>query len=241
MFVLKHRISGFKVCQIWFAERPEDMKGFDRVMYYCCKNDAEVKGFKKNASYTNVVNLSRPIEAITSEFNDTTRNEVRRAEKEKVEFRVNSDYDGFLTLFNAFIKRKRLKLPRITRGLLDSCKHILITGYYNGKLSAAHYYIIDDDLVWLLFSCSAEPGNALTNQMLSRSSRYLHYKAIEHSKANGYKRFSFSSLGNTKEDMESSSIACFKLGFGGDIIKMDFYIKDYSPILKSLQYLKSLA
>ncbi|MGD0728653.1 MAG: hypothetical protein ABR981_01090 [Candidatus Micrarchaeaceae archaeon] len=239
MFAIKNRIYGFKICQIWFAQQPVDTKGFDRTMFYCCKKDGEFAGFKKYTSYANIIDLTQPIEKIRKGFNDTTRNEIRRAEKEGIQFKVNSDYDEFLKLFNQFIKRKKLKLPKMTKENLEMQKHFLFTAHYKGKLISAHYYLVEDDLIWLLFSCSMEPNSEINRQYLSYSSRYLHYKAIEYAKDKNYRQFSFSSIGNGKSEF-GSSIAKFKLGFGGEIIEKKFYIKDYSPILKSVQYVKSL-
>lgn len=242
MFRITNRIYGFKISQIWFAEQPVDIKGTDRVIFYCCKKSGEFDGFIKYNSYTNIIDLNLTIEKIQKGFNDTTRNEIRRAEKEGIQFKINSDYDKFLKMFNSFIKRKKLKLPKMTKENLDMQKHLLFTAYYKDKLISAHHYLVEDDLLWLIFSCSTEPNGEVTRQMLSYASRYLHNNAIIYAKEKNYKKFSFSSLGNNKKEIESNpnSIAKFKLGFGGTIIEKNFYIKDYSPILKSVQYVRSL-
>jgi hypothetical protein len=82
VFIIKNRIKGFKVCQIWFADKPVDVNGFDRVMYYWPKSKPDDKSFRENcklSAYGKTWNIRLKIYSKDS----TTPQDMRCAKRKK--------------------------------------------------------------------------------------------------------------------------------------------------------------
>ncbi|MDE1869331.1 MAG: hypothetical protein KGH60_05215, partial [Candidatus Micrarchaeota archaeon] len=70
MFVLDDNLHGFKIRQVWFAERPQDLEGFSKVMFYFTKSsdrDAPA-GFSVGETRLRVIDISRSADDIYKTF-----------------------------------------------------------------------------------------------------------------------------------------------------------------------------
>lgn len=225
---ITHKIMGFKIYQCWVTEDTYEVKGCDRALFYFAKNnsaDFQIAGY----GLTNMIDLNQNINKIYHNFNRTTRNEVRQAERlDTFIIKINQDYDAFIDLVDKFAKVKNLHIDRLSKVALLEAKHFLGTIYYNDTILAGHYYIAGDDYVSFTIAGRILPSENEYKKIVSRASRYLHFKMMQYVKEEGYSKFYLGAL-----DYEGHrSIARYKEGFGGVEVRHPYYKRDYNLILK---------
>ena len=70
-----------KRTHIFFAKRPEISHLIGFYDYFRCESLNNILGFKRNDSYTKLIDLTKSPDEILSHFNKTTRSEERRDRK----------------------------------------------------------------------------------------------------------------------------------------------------------------
>jgi lipid II:glycine glycyltransferase (peptidoglycan interpeptide bridge formation enzyme) len=110
----------------------------------------------------------------------------------------------------------------MTKEIILQQNHLLFNAYKDDKLLVSHFYLVEENMLFLVFSTSILPKiqDKKDEQAISMSSRYLHYQAMKYGKESGYKNLCFGSIGNDPDSQEGR--VKFKLGFGGEIIKKGF-------------------
>jgi len=186
-----------------------------------------------------VSDLSISLEEILGSMKSNTRNEIRRAEREGIEFEANISFDEFVPYYNAFAESKgledRVNLQRLTK--YD--KTIITKATHNGITLAMHATVVnmEQKLAFLLFSCSPRLDADVDKKMIGWGNRFLHYKDFEYFKSIGIETYDWSGICTDPENPKYS-IGQFKLSFGGTLI--DSYVLK-SPIYVVLERMREIA
>ena len=191
------------------------------VLYCGFRGDLTVvpRMFKVIRSNSCATDLSQGIDAIFSQMNSTTRNEIRRAEREGCSFAVVDDVDRFVAFYNSFCRDKGLA-DFTSRSRIEKFRHVVITEVRHGKkVLAMHANVLDQcgHMAFLLYSCSPRLEEQVDKKLIGWGNRYLHFQDLKWLKEHGYTYYDWSGVVMDPAD-ERYSIGQFKLSFGGVLI-----------------------
>ncbi len=164
--------------------------------------------------------LTQSMDGLMKLMKSNVRNEIRRAEKEGVEFAFVESLDEFVPFYNAFCKNKGLADCTSVSRMAKYGKNLILTkAMYQGKTLAMHANLIDEKsgVSLLIYSCSPRLEEGVDRRLIGWSNRYLHYKDLEYLKSLGLKIYDWSGVCTNPNNPEHT-IGEFKLSFGGRLI-----------------------
>lgn len=170
-------------------------------------------------------------ESLLSTFSSTVRNEIRRAERDGVIFKVFTSDDLrkqsdiisiFADMYREMYAEKGLDRELEVNSINAYVKNnafLLTSAYIEDKPCVFHSYIIDSSHARLLHSCSEfrVKDNAIKNA-IGRANKFLHYKDMLQLKEFGIISYDWGGISNPDQP---NGIDKFKMSFGGKSI--DYY------------------
>lgn len=163
-----------------------------------------------------------------------TAYEIRRAEKDSLEFFEEKDLISFLDFYNRFARQKKLGV--LGRGHLSSLgPHLWLSGVRQGNQPLAyHAYVVDSEesRARLLYSAQLQEG--YDRALLGRANRWLHFQDLLSLQAQGFSTYDWGGITESGSDPQREGINQFKLGFGGEVVQEQ---NCYSPLLAALRKL----
>ncbi len=224
-FTLIHKIKGFNIAEVWFAEKPHEIKGVSRASFYWCKeNPANPDGFEVSRSYYLFIDLSKSIEEIKNGFDSTVIREINKGAKLDFAIKFKNIDDEVMNCHNKFIKKFGLNFPDVS--LIEGAPHITANIYLNSRLLVSQVYLKEGNMLWQLLAATCGDKSRQT----SIAARYLTFKVIEYSKQNNFGLLSLSSIGDNLDNLDG--IGKFKTGFSKEIKQGYVYTKYYNTLLK---------
>ncbi len=213
-------------------------------------DDLDLKWFKKNIHHTWITNLNENLEQTFQSFSKTTRNEIRRAEKEWVEY-IAIDNPSELELkkyyifYNEFLKSKNL--PIITYDNIKKFRWnlILTVAKKDWEILCYHAYINDKELkkIRLLHSCShfrllsqdsiISEGGGKRN-LIGYANKWLHYFDMWYFKNIWYNEYDWWWIYNWEGDISKLKISKFKQSFSP--VEIDLYNYQRMPFVLEILY-----
>lgn len=194
-------------------------------------------GYKKIKGTTATIDLTQSMDELLANMNSTTRNEVRRAQKENIVAEQVHDNTAFVAYYNAFAKEKGLPTINETHLTKYGKNLMLAQARFNEHILSMHATMIDDEehIAGLLYSCSTRLDESVDKKMAGWANRYLHYKEFEMLKGMGMTRYEWCGVCMDPNKPERYSIGQFKLKIGGEI-REDLTL--HSPLFSLLLRLK---
>jgi len=232
----------FKTKQIWFADYPYDIKGFDRVVFRDCKNKVNIPGFSRREYTTLVIDLTQDLDTIWRNMSSgNCRKPIRRAERAGIKIKMNQNYNEFYTLYNSVRAMKKLSGSINSKDIRRYAT--LFIAEFNGEIVSGHGYLEDKNNMrsWVIGSKRFEAAEKDIT-MVANASKLIIWEAIKYAKAKGIKEFDFGGYyagGEGKEILNTPN--WFKQSFGGKVITHYIYQKDYSKIYTFARSLYQLA
>lgn len=215
----------YKQGKIWFL---------DNIFIFQINEEINEKWFKKNIFNSWIIDLKQEAEAILKKFSDTTRNEIKRAAKEWLQYWYKenlmwNDLVKYYLFYNEFLKAKWLK----TISIFDIEKykgHLFLThSMLENEILNYHLYIIDKstEKVRLLQSCSLFRKESDKNKIniIGYANRWLHYYDMKLFKELWYWEYDFWWLYLWTEDKQKINIDKFKLSFWPETVTQYNYEK----------------
>lgn len=171
---------------------------------------------------TCLIDLSVPEIDIFQNFNDTTRNEVRRTERlpDLVFLSALVPTESSYETYSKF-EYAQGRAP----GSWDEIKHTLFFGAFKNDDLISGVFVIPSSTflrVRSIFSERLLAPDKETRQIISYSSRRVMWEICKWGKINGFKSLDLASVNSSTP--KSASIAKFKLSFGGKVIPEYTYI-----------------
>ena len=182
--------------------------------------------------------LTQDLDGLLARMKSNTRNEIRRAAKEGVQFEVVNDIDQFVPFYNAFCRSKGFN-DYATKARLAKFRNLLITrAVYGDDVLAMHANVLDDEskASLLMLSCSRRLDKNVNSKLIGWGNRFLHYKDLEYLKNSGYEYYDWSGVCMDPNDSQYT-IGQFKLSFGGVLVES---ITLRSPLFRIVSKLRSL-
>lgn len=225
------KIFFFNVTESWFCYQRKFKNLLTLNSGFHIKNlgDKKVWGLRE-ISHTLELDLEQSAETITSNFSKQIRQQSKIAENEGTSCYFHNEIDEFVAFFNEFAVKKdtfttsREKISELG----DSVK--LSFAVNNGKILAAHSYIVDKEIsiVRHLHSATKRLDEQYDRNLIGRANKYLTVKDIFHFKENGFKIFDFGGYAKDTEDESLKGINSYKLLFGGKVVPcIDYYSFSY--------------
>lgn len=169
-----------------------------------------------------VTDLRETEEEIYGKFKKNTKYEIRRADREKAEYRAcwgteitNEMIDTFSKVFHQMYASKEIEKTYnydVVRSCVDLNCIVFTTGYIENEPLVYHSYLYDGDNVRLYHSCSLFRDNKQEAQITGYLNRGLHWHDIKLFKTVGKKIYDWGGIENLDQP---NGIDQFKLGFGG--------------------------
>lgn len=174
--------------------------------------------------------MSVGVDETFQKFSSTTKNEIRRAEREGVNVTfytsedINSD-DGALIRMallytNMYAEKGMNGMELPIKELLAYAKNgclLISVASIDGAETVFHSYVVYEGKSRLLHSCSEfrVADNAMRNA-IGRANKYLHFKDMEYLASLGGDSYDW---GGISSSTEPNGIDKFKMSFGGDPVK----------------------
>lgn len=194
-------------------------------------------GYKKLKGTTATIDLSQSMDDLLANMHSTTRNEVRRAQKEGFIIEQVHDNKVFVEYYNSFAREKGL--PTINeKHLIKYGENLMLAqARFNEHVLSMHATMIDNEekIAGLLYSCSTRLNESVDKKMVGWANRYLHYKEFEMLKDMGMTQYEWCGVCMDPNKPERYSIGQFKLKIGGEI-REDITLR--SPLFSLLLKLK---
>jgi hypothetical protein len=194
-------------------------EGFD-YSFVVSYGGFDAPGWEVVDKHSALIDLSRGLEAAFSEFNATTRNEIRKTERESgLEVRFDVEPFDEIYAFHASCERERGWLPvpesELSASLVCIC-------YWNGEpLAGISCYENDEMLrVGRIFSrrrsVEWEQAHAAPKWLFGAAQRRVVHELCRHVVARGQRRLDLGGI--DLGDDAKSGISRFKLSFGSTVV-----------------------
>lgn len=228
----------FKNKEIWFADCPYDIEGYDSVSFMACKNRVDLAGFTCYDFSTLMVDLTQGLDAIWGNMKTSSRRDINRALREGFKVRINGNFDEFYEINKSFRRKKGLA------GLVVHPEFMkrygtLFTAELNDEVVAGQFWLEDESNIrWLIGSSKRLDVVSKKAGAIGNANRLMLWEAIKYAKEKGIKECDFGGYytGENKDDPRHG-INTFKQSFGGQLITRYNYDKVYS---KTYQWARSL-
>jgi len=175
--------------------------------------------FIKKRRNTILIDLTQAKETIFQKYKTKTRNEIRRAIKEKVVFSIETNLNDFISFYNGFAFKKGQAL--LSYNSLSKLKPLTITkASQNDKAIVMHAYITDKktNTVRLIHSASKRLDVDSNRRLIGWSNRFLHYQDMLYFKEKNIKTYDLGGTAHHTKTKDNHHIEEFKKEFGGYIV-----------------------
>ena len=210
----------------FFSKSIEFLDALKLVVYIQSFCNKPKIGFIREKFYTNLVDLHDQ-EQIFKDFKSNTRNEIRKAIKDKNTIEIEDNEESFVDYYNDFALSKSLNtisLPDLKR----FGQNLVITKVKNNEeVIVMHSYIIDNQIkrVRLLHSATSVTNN--NRSFIGRANRFLHYKDMIYFMEKGILQYDLGGYAFNTKIKSLENINKFKDSFGGTLVENC----NYYPIL----------
>jgi hypothetical protein len=214
----KHTVSIADV----FGDEPVPAGGADVIRYN--QWSTPLDGFVYPPFHTVIIDLRQPEADLLAAVDKGTRYEIRRAQREPLEYGVVGLDGGairaFCDFYNRFAMGKGLAPadPAWLEALARGGRLVLTQIRREGEVLVWHAYVRDATSAILQFSCSQETADPCLRQVIGRANRYQHWKDLVYFREQGLEKLDLGGWYGGSEDQKLRAINKFKEEFGGRII-----------------------
>ena len=235
MVEITYKKKGIRITQIWYPKESQHTAGIktDIAFYH-----GVLKKQKDKALYqpfhTLFSDLTQEEEKQSGLINKNVRYEIRRNNKEEVEYRVFTSREllenpetlnSFATIYENMYAEKGMKqsLNLEQLRLYAQERALLISGVYAGDIPVVmHSYIVTEEKVRLLHSVSEFRREDMDANFVARCNKRLHWDDLRHFAKEGKKEYDWGGVSSLENP---NGIDAFKFKFGGTPIT---YYNKYS-------------
>jgi lipid II:glycine glycyltransferase (peptidoglycan interpeptide bridge formation enzyme) len=233
MLEIEKKTFIFKNKEIWFADRPFEVKGCDSVSFMSCKEKVESNGFIREDFSTLVLDLSQSIETLRASLDSGCRNQINRALREYVKTKIDTNYNEFYEINNSFRQKKGLAGKAILPEFMKKYG-VLVTAEVDTDVVAGLFLLKDANNIRGSYAASKRLDMTREKaNLVGYANRLLWWDAIRYAKEKGIREFDFGGYytGENRGDPRVN-INRFKKSYGGNLAVRYNYEKVYSTKCK---------
>jgi len=223
----------FKNKEIWFADCPYDVEGYDSVSFMACKNKVNLAGFTCSDFSTLIIDLTQNLDAIWRNIRPRCRYHINRALREGIKIKINENFDEFYEINKSFRRKKGL-IGLVVPPEFMKRYGTLFTAELNAEVIAGIFWLEDESNIRGLIGSSKRLNvGSKKAQIIGNANRLLMWETIKYAKEKRIKEFDFGGYytGKNKDDPRQA-INIYKENFGGQLITRYNYDKVYSRAYK---------
>jgi hypothetical protein len=240
MLEIEKKTFIFKNKEIWFADSPYDIKGYDSASFMSCRRKSDLAGFVLEEFPTLVQDLTQNTEFLWLKLAASCKKQINRALREGITCNINEKYDEFYEINKTFRQKKGLAGIAVTPEYMKKYG-ILITATHKNEVISGLFLFGDSNNLRGLYAASKRLD--VTQEMAQKvgySNKLLWWEAMKYGKEKGIKEFDFGGYytGEDKNDPRVN-INAFKLSYGGHLVIKYNYNKVYSLKCKWARSLNS--
>lgn len=219
----------------WFFVAPEPSDAVRLVHYRQSRDDLLVPGFRRVPFETIVIELSKHNAELLKACRKTNQNEIRRAEREGVEFSTEARISDFVVFYMSCGNVFSINEERLNQ--YGNLLH-LTSAICSGHTLAAHAYLLDKSIsrARLLLSASrfVQAQTQNNKQFIGRAHRFLVYRDMLYFRDTGIRFLDLGGCAPTDRDRKLQNINAFKFGFGGKQVHESDYISYPLHLIRQL-------
>lgn len=230
MIIIKKKKKGILIEQKWFPIEKENRDIWKVMMYHQTLLDFRSLFFHREEYHTLLTDLTDPLEEIFHRFSSTVKNEIRRAEKEGLEFYGKETLERFVPFYNDFAVAKGLATKSVGELKMYGESLVVTSASWEGKIIAVHSYLMDNECkrVRLLHSGTSRLVEGVDRNRIARGNKYLHYLDMEMFKKEGMYVYDWGGYAYNTVDPGLMGVNKFKASFGGKEVKeFNYYSRLY--------------
>jgi len=238
---IDYKIHSFKIKEIWFSERPFEVRGQDAVIFKECRNKIEIDKFNCSPNTTLVIDLTKELEEIWKNMSKSScRYAIRRSLKDGIKLTCNKNFEEFIDINSSFREKKGLLKSELDIEIMKKYG-TLITAELEGEILGGQFYWHDaDNIRWLVGASKRFEVDSNMARIIGNSNRLMVWEAIKLAKENGMKEFDMGGYYAGKDpDIQKMNINNFKISFGGKLVSHYSYERIYSNLYLNLKKLKN--
>ena len=214
---------------ITFPSSTELKPGFKQV-YLQAPEKVFLFSHIRRPFYTLRFDFSIPVEKWLLSLSSKSRNKIRRAEKDNLQFVTDQDIATVIELFNLTVQAKKLNPIKEEKLNKDIPYWVTKLSTSSGEVLAAHFYYLDQDqkIALLRYNCSAYRNfeESKLRAMCGRANRLLFYKDYQYFQNQGFTFLDFGGYDPNDQAKDITSVNDFKSDLGG-IVSLQY---NYYPI-----------
>ncbi len=180
--------------------------------------------FIKKRRFTLIVDLDMQMETVFSNFKSKTRNEIRRAFNEHIEFSTEENKQNFISFYNKFALKKG-------QGLLSYDSFIRLNNLVITKATiddrplVMHAYLIypEGAKARLINSASRRLEKNANKALIGWANRFLHFQDMIYFKNQHITAYDLGGTAHHTKKRDQHRIEAFKREFGGETVVEYFY------------------
>ena len=212
-----------KIEQQWFTDGKIEKTniGSDLIIVHGL-DQVDRKDGKIESQNTLLSDLQQSEEELYASFRKNTKYEIRKADKEGIEYKsfVGKDIakeliDDFSIVFSKMYEDKGMKRS-VNRNLLEACVDgecfAITVAYLSGQPIVYHSYIYDTNNTRLYQSCSLFRESADEAKLIGYANRGLHWYDLKFFKEMGVANYDWGGIVSAESP---NGIDQFKMSFGG--------------------------
>jgi hypothetical protein len=228
MITIRRKRFLFHIAESWNGINKSIFKLFHLCMYRNINTNEKAPFLLIKSIETTIENdLTLDENLIFSKFKKQFRNAIQQAKRSNIECYFSNDKISFQSFYNSFAAEK--KLTPISMTLLDRIGDNLYISFAvsQGKIYAAHCYMVDFDAEYVLLFRSASRriiDKEIEPNSIGKANKFLHYKDMLYFKSLGIKTYGFGGYSYNKTLDLKYGINKFKSNFGGQIVNKFRYI-----------------
>lgn len=206
-----------------FATEIDLSDWYKSVVYNGYRGDVKKVPFwyiKNLDSHSCQSDLTPSLEELFEKMDKSTRQDIRRAEKDGVVVEKGYWYEDFVEFYNNFAIKKGIPNRVSMDRLLRYGKPLITKASLNGVVLAMHARIFDIDTKfgYALYSASGRFNEGVNPRDAGRANKYLQYRELEWYKDMGIELYDWSGVDINPEHKERYSIGEYKLAYGGTVV-----------------------
>ena len=228
-----------KMKEIWFADKPYDIKDCDLLTFYSCKETIEKGGFSCKGSSTLIIDTEEGENDIWNNMDKSScRYMIKRADKEGIKIIVNQRINDFLKIDNLFRDQKGLPRSILTPEFIRKYG-VLFVAELNNEVLGGQFYLSDHNNMRLLISSSKRLSVGKEKSVLvGAANRLIVWEAIKYAKSKKIKYFDMGGYYMGTEDEEWICVNKFKESFGGKLTTQYICQKYYGSFYNFLNFIR---
>ncbi|MEL7119205.1 MAG: hypothetical protein AAFO07_07190 [Bacteroidota bacterium] len=177
--------------------------------------------------YTLRFDFNIPAEEWLMSLSSKSRNKIRRAGKDHLQFITDQDIDTIIELFNLTVQAKNLA-PINTEKFDPHIPHLVTKlATTSGEVLVAHFYYLDQDqkIALLRYNCSAyrKSNESEFKAMCGRANRLLFYEDYQYFQNRGFSFLDFGGYNPKDKAKAIKTVNDFKSDLGGIPIRQYNY------------------